>query len=91
MPEIKLQKSLSILICRLGGFSRGILGLLFFLGEAAMKVVVSSCQFVIEMLEEIRQNHIDIEPIIEEELQEILPSFIEDIIRNVYNKIVRVK
>ena len=38
-----------------------------------------------QILEKLRDNHIDVIPIILEELQEILPQYIEDIIRNVYN------
>jgi len=37
------------------------------------------------MMEAIRSHHIDIEGIIKEELQDILPQYIEDIIRNMYN------
>lgn len=36
------------------------------------------------MLESIRQNHIDIIPIIQEELENILPQVIEETISNVY-------
>lgn len=38
------------------------------------------------MLEEIRQHHIDIEAIIQKEMDEILPQYIEEIITNVYNE-----
>lgn len=37
-----------------------------------------------KMLEEIRDRHIDIVPIIEEELKGFLLGFIEDVIRGVY-------
>ena len=36
------------------------------------------------MLDAIRQNHIDIIPIIQEELNEFLPEYIETIIKNIY-------
>jgi len=37
-----------------------------------------------EMLDEIRANHIDINPIIQEELDNLLPQFIEDVVIMVY-------
>ncbi len=39
------------------------------------------------MLETIRLNHVDIIPIIKDEIKDILPQYIEDIIRNVYESI----
>ncbi len=39
------------------------------------------------MLETIRLNHVDIIPIIKDEIKNILPQYIEDIIRNVYESI----
>lgn len=44
-----------------------------------------------KMLQKIRNNHIDIIPIIEEELNQILLQYIEEIVKNVYNKIVEVR
>lgn len=38
-----------------------------------------------QMLQQIRNNHIDIQPIIDEELKKILPTITKDIISNVYN------
>ena len=49
-----------------------------------MKVVAKS-QELGKMLEKIRDNHIDIIPIIEEELSQVIPQIIEDVIRNIYN------
>lgn len=37
------------------------------------------------MLEAIRQKHIDINTIIKEELNEVLPQYIDNIIQNVYD------
>ena len=37
-----------------------------------------------EMLESIRWNHIDIDPIIQEEIKIVLPQVIEDVIKSVY-------
>ena len=41
-----------------------------------------------KMLEKIRENHIDIIPIIQEELDKILPQYIEEIVKNMYNSMV---
>lgn len=41
-----------------------------------------------EMLEKIRENHIDIVPIIQEELDKILPQYIEEIVEGMYNSMV---
>lgn len=42
-----------------------------------------------EMLERIRENHVDIVPIIQEELDKILPQYIEEIVENMYNSMVK--
>lgn len=39
------------------------------------------------MLESIRWNHINIELIIKEEIKTILPQFIEDIVKSVYENL----
>jgi hypothetical protein len=39
---------------------------------------------LLEMLKRLRENHIDIIPIIEEELSQIVPQIIEDIIKSAY-------
>jgi hypothetical protein len=39
---------------------------------------------LLEMLENLRKNHIDIIPIIEEELSQIVPQIIETVIKNTY-------
>ena len=36
------------------------------------------------MLEQLRYNHIDIIAIIQEELMQVLPQYVEDIIKNTY-------
>jgi hypothetical protein len=51
------------------------------IGEAAMLVNSKSVQ---EMLIELRNEHIDIQQIIQEEVEQMLPSIIEEIIRSVY-------
>jgi hypothetical protein len=38
-----------------------------------------------EMLVKIREKHIDVIPIILEELNNILPLYIENIVKNIYN------
>ncbi len=49
---------------------------------------VANTEKLSSMLEEIRQHHIDIEPIIQNELNNILPQYIEEIIVNVYKEMV---
>lgn len=41
-----------------------------------------------EMLDKIRANHIDIVPIILEELKYILPQYIEEIVSSTYVKVM---
>lgn len=43
------------------------------------------------MLERIRDSHIDIVPIIKEELDNLLPQYIEEIVLNVYENLVEEK
>ena len=42
-----------------------------------------------QWMEEIRMRHIDINPIIQEELQSLLPSYIRDIVVGVYVEVVK--
>ncbi len=45
-----------------------------------------------QMTEELRNNHIDILLIIKEELMQIIPQYIEEIIQNIYQaKVLEVK
>lgn len=39
------------------------------------------------MLEKIRENHIDIVPIIQEELNVVIMDYIQDIVKGVYDSI----
>ena len=51
-----------------------------------MKAVAKTLELGLsEMLEEIRIRHIDIVPIIKEELSQIIPQCIEETIRNTYS------
>lgn len=42
-----------------------------------------------KLIEELRMKHIDANLIIQEELSQLLPSFIEDIVRGIYEEAVR--
>jgi len=64
------------------------LGALFLLTTketAKMKIEIQPTPKTELMLHLIRNNHIDISPMMKEELDNVLPSIIENIISNVYN------
>lgn len=42
-----------------------------------------------QWMEEIRMNHIDISPIVQEELQTLLPPYIRDIVNGVYAEVIK--
>ena len=44
-----------------------------------------------KMLEEIRESHIDIIPIVQKELETFLPAYIEEIVRNTYGELTGVE
>ena len=50
-----------------------------------MKIEIQPTPKTELMLHLIRNNHIDISPMMKEELDNVLPSIIENIISNVYN------
>ena len=56
---------------------------LVFLGVRVMQEVTKTPELEL-MLEEIRKNHIDIIPIILDELKDILPQYIEEIVYSIY-------
>lgn len=51
-----------------------------------VNTTVSLSESVKQMLEELRGNHIDVMLYIQEELNQILPSLIEDVIKSVYQE-----
>jgi len=54
------------------------------IGEAAMNCKVEINPVVAKLIEELRMMHVDVNLIIQEELEQLLPSFIEDIVRGLY-------
>jgi len=54
-----------------------------------MKFTINPVRSIIsveQMLEELRSNHIDVTLYIQEELSQILPSLIEDVIKGIYQE-----
>lgn len=67
------------------------MGLFLFARGTAMKVEIDLLiePEVEQWMEEIRMRHIDINPIIQEELQFLLPPYIRDIVGGVYGEAVK--
>ena len=56
-----------------------------FLGDSMNQVVATTQELTLDiMLEEIRSRHIDIIPLLMEELSNILPQYIKEIVHNIY-------
>ena len=53
-----------------------------------VNTTVSLSKSVKQMLEKLRSNHIDAMLYIQEELSQILPPLIEDIVKTLYDKVI---
>jgi len=58
-------------------------------GEVAMIVTIELDPAVEQLIEDLRMKHIDANLIIQEELNQLLPPYIEDIGRGVYGEVVK--
>jgi len=53
-----------------------------------MRVEVLLSKEVIRWIEELRMNHIDVNLIIQEELDQTLPQIVEDIVKGIYEEVI---
>lgn len=63
---------------------------LFGQGEVTtMQIQIIPTEQAKQLIEDLRMHHIDAELIIKEELDQTLPSFIEDLLRGIYEEVVK--
>lgn len=53
-----------------------------------MRVEVLLSEEVMQWIAELRMNHIDANLVIQEELDQILPQLVEDIVKGIYEEVV---